>query len=361
MRRREGAPYNEGVRIGTRRGAAAAAILVLLLLAVVTGAERAPAQTAASDETIAVGNAPIVRVHVRRGNVSIRTWGRKEVHVEGGADVEARHFDESAVAGALHHDLPIFASSVPTPDGPLTLPPETFSLASVPDGDHDAVDIQGGADGGDIRVTIPAGTALLIAHVGGGRLTLENYRNGTFVARVHTGAVTLHGVSGTGFVETMRGPIVALDSSFERIRARSALGNVFFEGCSSRQIEVSTIAGNVIYDNGSFSPGLARFESQTGAIALGVASSDVRIAAHSGSGKVLTNFERHADVVAPASGDAQATLGGARTIVTANSAANSVYLYDGSIRTHQRLSNEWNPLRTMIKRRSPRLPHPRGR
>ena len=359
MRSGQGRSYNEGVRIGTRRGAAAAAILVLLLLAAVSGGGRALAQSAPGNQTIPVGNSPFVRIRVRRGNLSIRTWDRKEVRVESASDVDAKHFEASAVAGGIHGDLPIFAATIPTPDGPLTLPPETFSLASVPQGDHDAVDVQGGDDGSDVTVTVPSGTALLIAHVGGGRLTLENYHHGTFVTRVRGGSVILRNVSGTGFAETMRGPVVAMDSTFDRIRARSAIGNVFFERCTSRQIEVTTLSGNVVYDNGSFVPGLARFESQSGAIALGVASSDVRIDAHSGSGKVLTSFDRHADVVAQTAGDAQATFGGARTIVTANSAANSVYLYDGSIRSHQRLSGEWNPLRTIINRhRSTPPPHP---
>ena len=359
MRFGKGAPYNEGVRIGTRRGAAAAAILVLLLLAAVGGGGRALAQSAPANQTIPVGTSPFVRIRVRRGNVTIRTWDRKEVHVESSSDVDAKHFDARAVASGLHGDLPIFAATVQTPDGPMTLSPETFSLASVPQGDHDAVDVQGGDDGSDVTITVPSSTALVIAHVGGGRLTLENYHNGTFVTRVRGGAVILRNVSGTGFAETMRGPVVALDSTFERIRARSAAGNVFFERCTSRQIEVTTLSGNVVYDNGSFVPGLARFESQSGAIALGVASSDVRIDAHSGNGKVLTSFDRHADVVTPAAGETQATFGGARSIVTANSAANSVYLYDGSIRNHQRLSGEWNPLRSIVNRHhAPPMPHP---
>jgi len=197
MRFDEGAPYNEGVRIGTRRGVAAAAILVLLLLAAVTGGGRALAQSAPTNQTIPVGTSPFVRIRVRRGNVTIRTWDRKEVHVESTSVVDAKHFDARAVAGGLHGDLPIFAATIPTPDGPLTLSPETFSLASVPQGDHDAVDVQGGDDGSDTTVTVPSGTALVIAHVGGGRLTLENYHNGTFVTRVRGGSVVLRNVSGT--------------------------------------------------------------------------------------------------------------------------------------------------------------------
>src|SRR5665213_2870012 len=46
-----------------------------------------------------------------------------------------------------------------------------------------------------------------------------------------------------------------------------------FERCRSKQIEATSVTGSIVYDGGAFDPGLARFESQSGNIALGVTSS----------------------------------------------------------------------------------------
>lgn len=327
--------------------------LALLFAATLALVQTAPAQTV-SPQSVAVGSAPVVRITVRSGAVTIRTWGRNEVRVDSVGDVQMRHFDASSVGNALRGPVPIFSGTILTPNGPLTLPPESFSLASLPPGDHDAVDIRGD-DVGDTNVIVPAGTALVFAHVGHGTLALQGYHNGMFVARMRAGALRLRNVSGTGFAETLRGPVMSIDSNFDRIRARSAAGAVIFERCTAKQIDVTTIAGNVVYDNGTFVPGLAHFESQTGAIAVGVSSPDVRIDAHSGSGKVLTSFDGRVDV-SGSGGDRHATVGGARTIVTATSASGPIYLYDGSIRNHQTASNEWKRMRTLLAPKAPRMP-----
>jgi len=344
MRLHPGAAYNVLMRI-----------LAMLVAATLALTQPVSAQ-ANSAQSVAVGNSPVVRIMVRTGSLTIRTWNRKEVRIDTTGDVQLRHFEAAAVANALHGTIPIFAGTILTPSGALTLPPESFSLSSLPDGDHDAVDIRGD-DVGDTSVTVPAGTALVLAHVGRGMLTLRDYHNGTFVTRVRTGVLSLQNVSGAGFAETLRGPLTSADSSFDHIRARSITGAIVFERCTAKQIDVTTVAGNVLYDDGSFVPGLAHFETQTGTIALGVSSPDVRIDAHSGSGKVLTNFDGRADVTG-SGGDRRATVGGPRTVVTATSATGAVYLYDGSIRKHQNVSNEWKRVRTMLAPRAPKLARP---
>jgi len=322
----------------------------MLLAATLACIQPALAQVAAS--SVPVGNAPIVRISVRTGSVTIRTWNRNEVRVDTNGDLQIHHFDSAAVANAVRGTVPIFASTILTPNGPVTLPAETFLLPPFAPGDHDAVDIRAD-DVGDASVAVPAGTALVVAHVGRGKLTLQDYHNGAFVARVRGGMLALHNVSGTGFAETLRGPLISTNSNFDRIRARSAMGAVVFERCTVKQIDVTTIAGNVLYDDGNFVPGLAHFESQSGSIALGVSSADVRIDAHSGSGKVLTDFDGRADVSGNG-GDRRAAVGAPRTVVTATSANGPVYLYDGSIRKHQKASAEWKRLRMMLTPRKPR-------
>ncbi|MBV9272097.1 MAG: hypothetical protein JO165_13470, partial [Candidatus Eremiobacteraeota bacterium] len=321
MRPKPGPLYNELMRT-----------FALLLAATIACVQAAPAQIAPST-SVPVGNAPVVRISVRSGLVTIRTWNRNEVRVDTNGDVQVRHFDAPSVANAVHGTIPIFAGTINTPNGPMTLPAESFSIAPLPPGDHDAVDIRG-LDIGNASVVVPAGTALIVAHVGRGRLALQDYHGGTFVTRIRAGMLSLQNVGGTGFAETLRGPLISTDSNFDRIRARSAAGAVVFERCTVKQIDVTTIAGNVAYDDGNFIPGLAHFESQRGSIALGVSSPDVRIDAHSGTGKVLTNFDGRADV-SGTGGDRHAAVGAPHTVVTATSANGAVYLYDGSIRKHQ--------------------------
>ncbi len=71
-----------------------------------------------------------------------------------------------------------------------------------------------------------------------GHLTLQNY-HGVFVAHARSAGVTLDNVSGTGFVESLRGRVVATDSTFDRLRVRTATGDMLFQGCTSHQIQAS--------------------------------------------------------------------------------------------------------------------------
>jgi DUF4097 and DUF4098 domain-containing protein YvlB len=186
-------------------------------------------------------------------------------------------------------------------------------------------------------ITIPRGTAMVMAHLRAGHLNINNYR-GIFITHVRSAAITLNNVSGTGYVESLRGRIVATNSSFDRLRVRTATGNVLFQGCTSHQIQASSVYGSIVYDNGDFQPGLARFESEHGNVALGVRGS-AQIGAHSGSGHVVSSFQDDANV----HGDPttkQATVGGGGPVVTATSKNGSVYLYSGSINDHPHVREE---------------------
>lgn len=350
-----------------RRGAAAAAPALLALAIALAAPARAGAQSAlpAPSTTIAVpvGASPLLRITVRAAAVTIRTWDRPVIHVVSTDLLDVRHFAPAQVARALHGDLPIFATTVNGPHGPVTLPPETFSLASVPPGDHDAVDIRGDGNGGKVIVTVPSGTALILANVGRGRLALFNYRDGTFVARVGAGSLLLRGDGGNAYAEIARGPLLVAQSRFAQLRARTALGNMFFEGCDAAQIDASSIDGSIVYDDSTFSPGLARFESRYGNVALGIASGNVQIGAHSSGGKIFTNFAGRDAHVSGSGTDVQVRLGGDGPVVTAASDTGAVYLYSGSIRRQRNLSRAWRPVRGLVNRRVPRaiFPHPRIR
>lgn len=303
----------------------------------------ARAQTASF--TIRVSASPVVRVQTRAGSITIRTWKQQQVQVTSTDPVSVQHFDADVVDRALAPgDIPIFSTTVLTPQGPLVLPAEDFPIGSIGTG-HDAVVIHA-PDAQNITVTIPAQTALVWAMAGRGEIDLSDYRNGTFVARVHGGRIDIANSGGNAYVEVARGPIQVRNSAFNRLRARTALGNIRFENCNARQIEAGSIDGNVAYDNGTFAPGLARFESQNGDVAIGVAGGSLQIGAHSASGKIFANLPQAR--IDGTQTDAQASLGSGGPMVTASSTSGAVYLYNGAFKS-RRAAPKWQRIRSQQK------------
>jgi hypothetical protein len=184
---------------------------------------------------------------------------------------------------------------------------------------------------------------LIIANVKQGNLTIENYRGGTFVAHVNRGSMVLNGVAGTGAAQVNYGSFSASDSSFDRLRVRTARANMMFENCASTQIQASSLAGTIVYDNGTFAPGLAHFESQRGSVAIGVADGNAQITAHSDSGHV-------------ASADDAFTR--AAPVVTATSGTGNVLYYRGTIQTHPDMLRQLPPEARPFRRPKIRRPPP---
>lgn len=325
------------------------------LLAVLYPFACARAQTS-STQSIPVSAPPVIRLELRAGDVTIRTWDRPQVQISSTQPVQTQHVGADQVASALRGgDIPIFAARVFTPDGQLVLPQEEFPVPALLNGPHDGVRIVG-AEGSSITLTVPESTALIWAVVGRGSIRIRDYRTGAFIARVHNGAITLSNVGGDAYVESARGRIGIVNSAFNRIRTRTAVGNTFFENCNSRQIEASSIAGSILYDNGTFVPGLARFETVYGNIALGLAGGGASIAAHSSAGHVYSGLDRGARV-GGAGGDVQAIVGGGGPVVTASSQNGSVFLYNGAFKKRPQLARQWRALRFPKAKTSAKRPH----
>ncbi len=247
-----------------------------------------------------------------------------------------QHLSPSQVDPREPKQIQVSSQAIQTAHGLVTLPAESFVLPELPGGAHDAIVAHGS---GRMTVFIPRGTAMVMAQQRGGHLTIENY-HGFFVAHARAAGVSLNNVSGTGFVESLRGLIVATDSTFDRLRVRTATGDMLFKGCTSQQIQATSAYGSIVYDDGVFQPGLARFESEHGNVALGVRG-NAEIGAHSGSGHVESSFDNEANVRGnPAT--KQATVHGGGPVVTATSKNGSVYLYSGSINEHPRVRQELN-------------------
>ena len=307
--------------------------------------------------------APIVRVNLAQGDITIRTWDRSAVSVDGDSSllVERRTTQQSGEP----FSLPVPRAQSATPEGHASLPAESFVLASIPAGPREAITIrspvtEGSAGLTPVTVTVPNSAVFVFAHTNGGSLDIRDYRGGTLFATSAHGRVSLTNVGGAVFAQSTHGPLVVADSSFDRIRARSLTGNLTFERCRARQIEATSVNGSIVYDAGTFEPGLARFESTRGDVAVGT-SAAAEIGAHAGSNaRVYTNFD-HAAKIDGRDGETSAVVGGGGPVVTANSQAGNVYLYDGSLRTRGAMSGEWDGPLGALQRPAERAPHTESR
>ncbi len=328
---------------------------------------------AAADTTIFRGtNSPIVRVTLRQGDVMIRTWDREEVQIDGEPSLTIEQRTSDLTGEPV--PMPIPATSSGPYERALDLPTESFVPGPIPAGArdvvlvHDSPDVDPGVSSGGVVVTVPSDAVFVFAATMHGNVEVHDYRAGTLVAMVGAGKLTLSSVGGIAFVQSRRGPILVRDSDFDRIRARSLFGSIRFEGCRVRQIEATTGNGSLVYEGGTFEPGLARFESERGNIAIG-SNGPVQISARASSdGHVFTEFAHGAHVEGD-SGDAQASVGNGGPVVTATSRAGNVLLYDGLLRAHPRLEGQWRapfaaPSQAIELPRHPAphrlLPHPLG-
>jgi hypothetical protein len=221
-------------------------------------------------------------------------------------------------------------------------PPEAFPYALMRAGDHASIRVVADA-GSHLVITVPANTGILWLQVGAGTTSIDGYRGANLFIVQSAGRVRLKGVSTTAFAQMANGRLHVSDSTFDRIRVRDNAGQVIFERTRSKQIEASTISGNIVYDGGSFDAGLARFESQSGNIALGTVG-PAQLIGRSGDGHVYTQFDRHTDVDQRSDGAATANVGGGGPLVNAISSHGNVYLYDGSLRGRRLIAPEWRPL-----------------
>ena len=293
--------YNEFVFGTCWRGAAA--LLIASLCWLTLGARASAAQQ------LGVGPNPWLDVQLQSGTLTVKTWDRPQVQISNSGHLDVRHVSAGDADPHVPHQYTAWSQTVQTGHGQVRLPEESFVLPQLQGTSHDAIVASGD---GDTTITVPRSTALVTAHVGSGQLNLNDYR-GAFVTQVRDGGISLNHVDGSGYAEALRGPIDATNSTFQRLRVRTATGNMMFRGCTSHQIEATSKYGSIVYDNGRFQPGLAHFESEHGNVALGVRGS-AQIGAHSGSGQTV-----------------QESVRGGGPVVTAVSKHGAVNIYNGSV------------------------------
>jgi hypothetical protein len=325
-------------------------------LGVVLAASLTTAPASAETASFDVGDQVVVAVVARgRGNdVTVRTWDRPTVQIDspdGPPMVERRVVSFGSERVPLNAPIPPLTYTLrDSADGQLrgTLPPEEFPYAGFRPGPHDVIRVTADA-GAHLVITVPASTGLLRTAILGGTTTIEDYHGANLYLLQGSGRVNVSGASTTAFVQLNSGRVELSDSSFDRIRLRANGAHVVFERCRSSQIEVTTVSGAVVYDGGTFDPGLARFESQSGNIALGSAAS-AQLAGRSQQGRVFTMFDERTPVAQSQDGTSTASLGGSSTspLVNAFTDRGNVYLYDGELANHHDLPAEWRPVRSII-------------
>jgi len=304
----------------------------------------------ADTSTLDVGDQAVVIIQIAgRGNVlTVRTWDRSAVSVE------------SEIAPAVERRTVTFGTermplAAPIPPMPYALhengqvvgqgimPPEEFPYASFRPGPHDFVRVTAEA-GARLVVTIPATTGILQTRIGGGATTIDGYRGANLFVLQNFGRVKLNGAATTAFVQMNNGALYAADGTFDRLRVRVNTARVVFEHCRSKQIEANSVSGSIVYDGGTFEPGLARFESLSGNIALGV-TAPAQLAGRAQDGHVYTQFDRAGTAISqPPDGSTIAAFAGGGPLVNAISGHGNVYLYDGSLSSRRTPAPEWRPV-----------------
>ena len=357
---RPGRPYSTCVTLRVN-GVVRRAAGVVLAVALVAFAGRAEAQAASSSFTL--GDQSVVQVWVgNRAQVDVRAWDRPSVQFDTddeNVQVTRRPVPFGTVQNPLSVSIPLAGVRNRDPDtgavARVTLPPEEFPYA--PDfraGVHDTTRIVVG-EGAHVTVMVPASVAILDARVrGAGILSIAGYHGGTLFVSSGGGTTTLIDVSASAaFMQVLNGRVDISDSSFERLRARGNTAAFVFARDRAQQIEVTTISGPIVYDDGIFAPGLARFESTWGSIAIGT-SGGAQISARTADGHLFSLWDRRPpNDVGPPGNEANLTVNGGGPVVSATTQHGNVFLYDGSLATRRPLPLAWRRVGSILQRTDP--------
>jgi hypothetical protein len=310
-----------------------------------------------------VADQAVVNVIVRgKGNdVTVHVWDRPTVQFDFADEtvpvLDRRSIPFGAGRFPLSRQIPAMMYATRDRDGQMSagaLAPEEFPYAAFRPGPHDVVVVDA-PESSRLVITVPASIGVLALRIGGGQTMIEGYRGANLFVIQGQGRVQLSGATTTAFVQLSYGSFFAADSSFDRIRVRGIAAHDVFEHCRSKQIEASSVHGSIVYDGGSFDPGLARFETQNGNIALGV-NGGANVTGRSQDGRVYTLFDRRGGsaVDQRSDGEATATIGG----------GGNVFLYDGTMQGRHGAGPQWKAVHDVFAARHraniPRPPRARG-
>ena len=326
MNRRGPDVYHQSVMATTWRRGLAGLLSVFVFMAGMT------ARAHAANAVIPTTPEPFVWIQLESGAVTIRTWDRPAIQIQSDPSVTFNHAPPHEVGARTPQQILLWSQTVKTPAGDLTLAPEAFILPPFAPGEHDALIVRGE---GDVTLTIPSQTPLVLANVRLGSVSVDGFAGTALVAHVTGGEVHLNNVSTTAAVQVNNGPVFIANSDFPRLRLRTGRGNVFMNNCRASQIQVTSLVGSILFDNGTFDPGLAHFETDRGSIAIGV-TSGAQIDAHSSSGHIFYDIGNEGNINRSPN-DAQAMLNGGGPVVTASSVNGAVLFYRGTLHQYPQL------------------------
>jgi hypothetical protein len=340
-------------RSGVRRWIVAGALLSSALVGWPRGA-------AAATTSFDVTGQAVVQVIGHLASITIRTWDRDTVQIEwpDGAAFTAAKNTQPTRASFLIPTVSVAESHGREGTVTTTLLPEDFPVPRLTPGLHDVVRVvearpppfgTGKFPPGppaNLTLMIPETVGLVNVRSDRGAVTLRDYHGTTIVAD-RRGRVTFNGVSGDAFVQPLNGNFYALDSTFDRLRIRSNRADQIFDACRVKQIEATTLTGNIIFDNGIFDPGLARLESDRGSIALGI-NGGAQVGARTVDGHLFTVLPAAAPsaLIDRDDGEGLQVVGNGGPLVNASSNHGDLFLFDGSL-TEPRpamLRPQWRPM-----------------
>jgi len=113
----------------THGAAAVARAVALISLAILAGVGTARAD----EQTLDTLGAPIVRVNVRAGDVTIRTWDRPSVQIDADSSLQIIRRNARQADTSLALPIPPFTDNA---NPAAELPPESFVVSIAP-GDHE--------------------------------------------------------------------------------------------------------------------------------------------------------------------------------------------------------------------------------
>ena len=351
--------YHSSVPI-SRSGVGRWIIAGALLSSAIVGRPRGAAAATTSYD---VAGQAVVQVIGHGASITIRTWNRDTVQIEwpDGAPFTAAKNAQPTRASFLIPTVSVAESHGREGTVTTTLLPEDFPVPRLMPGLHDVVRVveaqppllEAGRPLGRpprLTLTIPETVGLVNVRSDRGAVTLRDYHGTTIVAD-RRGRVTFDGVSGDAFVQPLNGNFYALDSTFDRLRIRSNRADQIFDGCRVKQIEATTLTGNIVFDNGIFDPGLARLESDRGSIALGI-NGGAQVGARTVDGHLFTVLPAAAPsaLIGRDDGEGVQMVGSGGPLVNASSNHGDLFLFEGSL-TEPRpemLSAPWHPMIALL-------------
>ncbi|HVA38148.1 MAG TPA: DUF4097 family beta strand repeat-containing protein [Candidatus Dormibacteraeota bacterium] len=315
--------------------------LALVLVAVLT----APAAAWAAQVDAPVGPQAIVVVDVHQANVVVREGPGTAVRIVAtGARVERRTYTPTAGDRRVHV-LPV---SVQTRDGArITLSGESFTMAPLRAAPHDDIRVVGG-DVGSVAIQVPQRTALVLVKMERGRLRVEGLRHATLLAKIRRGVIAVTDFAGAGYLQVAQG-VIGIDGSMLRhVRLRTGIGAIVLRDCTIAQTQATSIRGDVIVDDAAFLPGMARFDSRSGAVALGVGESGAQVSGSTAAGRIFTLLDGRSHPQIDR-GVVSATVHGGGPAVTLRSERGNLFLYDGSL-LHRATTPPWARIEALLER-----------